>query len=210
MNRYKASSYATFNGRLATRYDRSFGPWFCRMRRWDDAVLGAIGPRLDGARVLDVGCASGRLLARISSRAEYAAGADLAPRILETAHDRLAASGLDADLRVADAEVRLPWPAGCFDVITLTGVLHHLRYAERALAEIRRVVSEGGRLIVVDPCFFPPARQLGNALLRLVPVQGDYRFRSVREAVRLVEGAGFGVDGARRVAVWSYLVTASA
>jgi ubiquinone/menaquinone biosynthesis C-methylase UbiE len=209
MDRYKASSFATFNGPLATGYDRSFGPRFCRMSRWDEAVVTELGARLDGARVLDVGCATGRLLARLASRAGHAAGVDLAPRILETARRRLESLGRPAELRTGDAETRLPWAAGTFDVVTMTGVLHHFSRPERALAEIHRVARDGACVVVVDPGFFPPVRQLFNALLRLTPVSGDCRFRAPQDAWRLLARSGFRPREPRRVATWSYLVAAT-
>lgn len=207
-NRYKASGLATFDGPLATRYDRSLGPRFCRMGRWDDAILGVLGSSLDGAHVLDVGCATGRLAARLAPKAARLAAVDIAPAILETARGRLAHLAPEAELEVADVEARLPFGNATFDVATLTGVLHHLTRPVAALAEIRRVLRPGGRLVVVDPCFFPPMRQIANALLRVVPVAGDHRFYGMAEAARLLDRAGYRTRACTRVAIWSYLIDA--
>ena len=57
--------------------------------------------------------------------------------------ERLALEGLEAELRVADAE-SLPFGDGEFDLVYSWGVIHHTPDTERALAEIRRVLRPGG------------------------------------------------------------------
>ena len=64
--------------------------------------------------------------------------------MLEQARLRL---GDDADLRVADLGGPLPFPDGAFDDVIAALVLHYLEDWGPALAELRRVLKPGGRLI---------------------------------------------------------------
>lgn len=208
-DRYKASSYDAYNVRLPERYDTSCWMWFCQVPLLDRTIIEELQPSVGSLDILDVGCATGRLLAKLAAAgAHRLSGTDLAPRILEVARDKLTAQGADADLRPADAEDALPWPADSFDVVTLVGVLHHFYRLQEALHEIRRVLRTSGRLIVVDPCFFPPIRQVLNLWMRIAPHDGDYRFYAPKQAVAILETAGFRPTAPRRVGLWSYLVAA--
>jgi SAM-dependent methyltransferase len=65
--------------------------------------------------------------------------------MLRLARGRL---GDDADLQVADLGSALPFPDDTFDDVTASLVLHYLQDWGPALAELRRVLKPGGRLIV--------------------------------------------------------------
>jgi SAM-dependent methyltransferase len=64
--------------------------------------------------------------------------------MLKLARRRL---GDDADLQVAELGVPLPFPDDAFDDVTACLVLHYLKDWGPALAEVRRVLKPGGRLI---------------------------------------------------------------
>ena len=184
-DRYKASSLRAYNVKLPDRYDTAIALQVLRVSVMDDFVLDAIGPDLGSLRILDVGCATGRLLERLAAAgARDLAGSDLAPRIVDVARRRLADQGSVADLRPADAEGGLPWPGGSFDAVTLTGVLHHFMTPEAALGEMGRVLRPGGRLVLSDACFFPPVREIFNVALRVRPHEGDYHFYTPGQAAR--------------------------
>jgi ubiquinone/menaquinone biosynthesis C-methylase UbiE len=202
-DRYKLDSYRTFNFRLLEAYDSCIWLAYFRISRWDEIVVEELMPRLESADILDVGCATGRLMAALyDAGAKNVCGVDLAPRILDVARSKLAARGVAADLRFADAEDRIPWPDASFDAITLTGVLHHLTRPEDALIEFTRLLRPRGSLIVVDPWFFSPFRQVFNLCLRIRPFGGDYRFYSPATATRVLAGCGWRNIQSRR-AGWS-------
>jgi ubiquinone/menaquinone biosynthesis C-methylase UbiE len=209
-DRYKESSYRTYNFEMPARYDSSVWMTFCQTALWDRAVIAELGDRIPSLRILDVGCATGRLLSSLAaSGATGLAGVDLAANIVDVARDKLARRSVAAELRAADVEDSIPWPAESFDAITLTGVLHHFYRADDALREIHRVLRPGGRLLVLDPEFVAPVRWAINLALRIAPHQGDYRFYSRRGAAGLLERAGFHGSGSRRVGLWAYLVVAT-
>jgi SAM-dependent methyltransferase len=65
--------------------------------------------------------------------------------MVELARRRL---GAGADVRVADLADPLPFPDGEFDDVIGSLVLHYLQDWGPTLAELRRVLTPGGRLIV--------------------------------------------------------------
>jgi SAM-dependent methyltransferase len=98
-----------------------------------------------GRRILDAGCGAGPLFAALRDRGAIVTGIDASAGMLELARRRL---GADADLRVADLAGPLPFPDGAFDDVLASLVLHYLRDWGPTLAELRRVLTPGGRLIV--------------------------------------------------------------
>jgi ubiquinone/menaquinone biosynthesis C-methylase UbiE len=98
-----------------------------------------------GRRILDAGCGSGPLSASLRDRGAIVTGIDKSAGMLQLARRRL---GDDADLRVAELGSPLPFPDDTFDDVTASLVLHYLKDWGPALAELRRVLKPGGRLIV--------------------------------------------------------------
>jgi len=104
----------------------------------------------DAEAVLDVGCNVGALLQHCRSVAPTVrlAGVDLNPAAVAQARARLP----DADLHVAAADA-LPYADASFDCVTCIEVLEHVPAERRrdALAEMRRVLRPGGRLVLRVP-----------------------------------------------------------
>ncbi|MFI7703423.1 class I SAM-dependent methyltransferase [Nonomuraea sp. NPDC049480] len=98
-----------------------------------------------GRRILDAGCGSGPLFSALRDRGAIVTGVDASAGILEMARRRL---GADADLRVADLAGPLPFPDDAFDDVIASLVLHYLEDWGPTLAELRRVLRPGGRLLV--------------------------------------------------------------
>ena len=72
-------------------------------------------------------------------------GFDSSIKMLELARQRL---GADAALHLADLGRPLPFPDGAFDDVIASLVLHYLEDWTAPLAELRRVLTQSGRLIV--------------------------------------------------------------
>jgi ubiquinone/menaquinone biosynthesis C-methylase UbiE len=159
-----------------------------------DAVLSALRG-LENARVLDLGCGTGQLAARIHRElpGTRPVGCDFSHGMLAAAHRR------DASVPVAQGDAgRLPFRDGVFDAVVSTEAYHWFPDPVRALREIRRVLRPGGRLLlaVVNPRFAVTGRVVG-----LVGRALGEPFRwPTRAALRAdLRRAGFRVDDQARV-----------
>lgn len=104
----------------------------------------ALAGDVAGRRILDAGCGAGPLFAQLRERGAVVSGVDASAGMIERARLRL---GQDADLRVADLADPLPFEDDTFDDVIASLVLHYLEDWGPALAEVRRVLRPGGRLI---------------------------------------------------------------
>ena len=107
------------------------------------AVLDLAGD-VAGRRILDAGCGSGPLSAALRDRGAVVTGLDASAGMLQLARRRL---GPGADLILADLGSPLPFGDGAFDDVVAALVLHYFQDWTAPLAELRRVLKPGGRLI---------------------------------------------------------------
>jgi ubiquinone/menaquinone biosynthesis C-methylase UbiE len=109
---------------------------------------------------LDVGCGTGALLSLVAEQRKglQLFGIDLSEEMIRVAKAKL---GEKADLKVSDSE-RLPFEDDKVDLITCTFSFHHYPNPKAVLAEMKRVLSPQGKLIVFDPLLFAPIRQIFN------------------------------------------------
>jgi 2-polyprenyl-3-methyl-5-hydroxy-6-metoxy-1,4-benzoquinol methylase/glycosyltransferase involved in cell wall biosynthesis len=127
-----------------------------------EVVLGLVP---DGARVLDVGCASGYLGAALAERGCRIWGVDQDERALQGAGDAYEEL-LAVDLERID---ELPWPEESFDVVVAADVLEHLRDPVAVLRLLERYLAPGGRLVVSLP-------NVANASVRLPLLFGRFAY----------------------------------
>lgn len=104
----------------------------------------ALAGDVAGRRILDVGCGSGPLSDALRDRGAVVTGIDASAGMPALARWRL---GDDVALHVVDLSDRLPFADGEFDDVVASLVLHYLEDWGPTLAELRRVLRPGGRLI---------------------------------------------------------------
>ena len=113
-------------------------------------VLEALDPR-PGERILDVGCGPGfyvgDLIAAVG-RGGSVTGIDSSPQMLALAAHRCAAHP-NVALHEADATL-LPTEDEAYDAALSVQVLEYVREIPTALAELRRSLRPGGRLVIWD------------------------------------------------------------
>lgn len=97
-----------------------------------------------GSTVVDIGCGAGRAVAELAERGVHAVGVDPDPVMLTAARERWAAT----EFREAGAE-NLPFADGSVRGYRADKVFHMLREPGRAMAEARRVLAPGGRVVLV-------------------------------------------------------------
>jgi SAM-dependent methyltransferase len=111
------------------------------------SVLGWLELR-PGERVLDVGVGPGFLAAEMAGQVGVdgmVAGIDVSESMLALAKEQDA----PIDLRAGSAG-SIPYPASSFDVAVSTQVLEYVTDIPAVLAELRRVVIPGGRILILD------------------------------------------------------------
>lgn len=104
--------------------------------------------RWQGRDVLEVGCGLGTDGINFARAGARYTGIDLTEASIELVRKRFELEGLEADLRVADAE-SLPFADASFDLVYSHGVLHHTPDTERAIGELHRVLRPGGVAMVM-------------------------------------------------------------
>jgi ubiquinone/menaquinone biosynthesis C-methylase UbiE len=97
-----------------------------------------------GATVVDVGCGTGRAVAELADRGAHPIGVDLDPTMLAAARSRFP----DNDIRAGDA-ADLPLGDGQAHGYRADKLYHVLPDPHAALAEARRVLAPGGRIVLL-------------------------------------------------------------
>lgn len=106
-----------------------------------------------GATVIDIGSGPGLLAAEMAAEigpAGKVCGIDISADMISMSAARPLPPG-SAPVEFVRAGVeRIPYPDGAFDAAVCTQVLEYVANIPRALAEIRRVLRPGGRVVLVD------------------------------------------------------------
>ena len=106
----------------------------------------SLGGRLDGKRVLEIGCGRGVGIEVIFQHfgANHVTAIDVDPQMVDLAKNRLSAYNQDRlELRVGEA-TNLPAGDAAFDAVFDFGILHHVPDWQAAVKEIARVLKPGG------------------------------------------------------------------
>jgi ubiquinone/menaquinone biosynthesis methyltransferase len=177
---------------IADRYDLitvvlSYG----QDRRWKAKLLALAGLHPDD-RLLDLACGTGDILFAAADRVRLAVGLDITHRMLQLAMQKRRVPLVNADM------LALPFPSSSFTVVTVGYGLRNVPDLRSSIAEIRRVLGPGGRLLSLD--FNRPAHPLirraylmyltivGSSLGILLHGDGN-TYRYIPESIRTYPGA---------------------
>ena len=115
------------------------------------AFVFANAPARD-ARILEVGCGAGNNCWFAACEGFRVSGLDISESAIACARSRLSDDGLDADLRVGDV-TELPFADASFDLAIDRYAIAYCGFSEavRAVDEVRRVLTPGGRFLFIAP-----------------------------------------------------------
>lgn len=138
------------------------------LANWDPGLYAkyadCLRPARAGARVLDIGCGVGQVVARLQEAGFEAHGVDVSEPNIARARQ------VSERCRLYDGR-QLPFPDGHFAAAGALNVLEHVDEPEAFIRELVRVVEVGGRIVLSSPNFLrvlgfrdyhPRMRGLGN------------------------------------------------
>lgn len=165
-------------------------------RHFEMPLLLEMGGRIEGGRVLEVGCGRGvgteLILAR--SGAGRVDAFDLDPEMVALAQRRLRRHGDRVRITLGDVE-HIEAEDGVYDAVFDFGIIHHVPDWRNALHEIHRVLKPGGRFYaeeVLEKFILDP---LWRRLL-VHPLSDRFNHDGFRQALAEI---GFEVVGSRQL-----------
>lgn len=140
-----------YHDRVAGRYDDSYTDAFWQ---WHDALtwdyLKPHLPRDANASVIDLGCGTGKWIAKIARSGYRVVGVDISGKMIERARKKVgeSAGGAEASFLQADLMDLSPLPAAAFALATAMGDPIGCTASPAAtLKQIRRILTENGVLV---------------------------------------------------------------
>ena len=120
-------------------------------RLWKAFTIAQAGIR-PGFKVLDIAAGTGDLTAAFAKRAGPSGEVwhtDINESMLRVGRDRMINEGLLLPTLICNAE-KLPFPDNYFDRVSVAFGLRNMTHKDLALAEMRRVLKPGGKLLVLE------------------------------------------------------------
>lgn len=188
--RFLRFAFHHFYNAFAGTYDAvsaivSLGHW----RRWTNAAI----PHVRGARVLEIAFGTGNLQLDLRAGGITPFGLDLSANMARMAARKLRGAGYAPRLARGNV-LALPFGNGAFDSLVLTFPPNFLASAQ-ALAEMRRVLADGGRIVMVDSAWLEGPVVVGALLNVAFRFTGTGDERADRAAP--LRAAGFAVERLR-------------
>ena len=180
---------ATWGRAFSTMYDRGF-------KGAEDAGLRDMRHELLSqarGRVLELGAGTGLNLEHYPAEIESLTLVEPDPHMTRQLREKLARAGRSAEVSVVEAPGEdLPFPEGSFDTAVVTLVLCTVPDPDATLAEIKRVLAPGGRLLFLEHV---RAHQPGLAKWQ-DRLEGPWKFladgcRCNRDTISAIDAAGF-------------------
>ncbi|MBI5331730.1 MAG: bifunctional demethylmenaquinone methyltransferase/2-methoxy-6-polyprenyl-1,4-benzoquinol methylase UbiE [Betaproteobacteria bacterium] len=148
----KAHKVAEVFHSVAQRYDGMNDLMSAGVHRIWKRYLSLLARLRPGAKVLDIAGGTGDI-ARLLSKEVGPTGevwlTDINGSMLGVGRDRMLDQGLMLPVAQCDAE-KLPFPSDYFDLVTVAFGLRNMTHKDLALAEMRRVLKPGGKLMVLE------------------------------------------------------------
>jgi ubiquinone/menaquinone biosynthesis C-methylase UbiE len=150
-------------------------------------------------RVLDIGCGTGLMSAKLAATGRQVLGVDLSAAMIAQARRR---GNARMEFLKGDAE-NLPVESGSFDAVVNLISFHHYPHPEKAMAEFLRVLRPGGRLVLIafdlDSRFIQLAQRVNHLTRSLA---GDEWQKRGEEVAALARDSGFASVELKPVRYW--------
>lgn len=191
----KARRVADVFDSVASRYDLMNDLMSGGMHRlWKAFTIQRSGVR-EGSRVLDVAGGTGDLSLAFAKKVGKSGQVwltDINNAMLAHGRDRLLDKGYMLPVAQCDAE-KLPFPDDWFDCVTVAFGLRNMTHKDQAIAEMRRVLKPGGRLLVLEfsKVWKPLAPAYDFYSFKLLPMMGEKvakdaeSYRYLAESIRM-------------------------
>jgi ubiquinone/menaquinone biosynthesis C-methylase UbiE len=115
------------------------------LNSFEEGSMGNFWGDLQGKKVLDLGCGTGRLISEMLIDGGEVTGVDVSDEMLKIAREKFPnvefVQGISSDL---------PFENDTFDVVVAAFLIVHVRDLRTTFREIHRVLKEGGRLILTN------------------------------------------------------------
>lgn len=157
--RLRKIAFESLYGPFAWLYDWVSKTFFLgQWRTWQRAAI----PHVCGRRVLEVGMGTGNMQLDLRHLGYDVWGVDLSPQMLRQASKKARRRNLPPWWACRARAEALPFPPDCFDTVVSTFPSEYI-IGEATLAEIKRVLRPGGRLVVVPAGWITPKDAQGKA-----------------------------------------------
>lgn len=117
-------------------------------------------------RILDIGTGTGFMAITLAELGHDVSAIDVSPNMLEITRKRAAHRGLKIDFKLGDAMNLADFPPETFDVIINRYLTWALPDLNRAYEEWLRVISEEGRVIIIDGNWFKNRQSIFRKMWR--------------------------------------------
>jgi len=159
-----------------------------------DEVENALFRAGEPPSVIDIGCATGALIAYLRDRKWRVTGVEISPCAEYAQKERR------LDVRNVPLEEN-KFPQGSFDVVLASHLIEHLNDPSSFLTEVNRVLKEGGHVFITTPNISGFQARLYGGRWRSAIFDHLYLF-SVRTLSRMLRKAGFKIE---RIRTWGGL-----
>ena len=121
-------------------------------KRWRKKAVRELADEPRAMKVLDVACGTGDFTIEIAKKIKQGSeviGVDISEGMIAVGNEKIAKSGINATLTVADCEA-LPYDEGTFDRISVGFGVRNFEHLELGISEMYRVLTPGGKLVILE------------------------------------------------------------
>ena len=137
-------------------------------KRWISKVI----PHIKGTKILEVSFGSGYLMTQYASNDHDIYGIDYNDKMLEITEKKMKRLNIPVHLSQGNVE-NLPFPNEAFDTVINTMSFTGYPDGDKAMSEFKRVLKQGGRLLLVDFDYPDNLNKLGCTVVKLWEKCGD-------------------------------------